>query len=69
MGRIMALARAAYDYVSEYQIAMAQEPSPREIRQTVGGNSAGKSVRGSKGLKLLLNIQAVNIAHIRRTAP
>ena len=42
MGRNMALARAAYDYVSDYQIAMTHEPSSREIRETLGGNPAGK---------------------------
>lgn len=52
MGRSMALARAAYGYVSDYQIAMTHEPSSHEIRQTLGGNPAGNSVRGSRGLKL-----------------
>lgn len=62
----MALARAAYDYVSDYQIAMAHEPSSGETRQTLGGNPAGKSVRGSKGLKLLPNIQAANVVYIKK---
>lgn len=42
MGRITALARAAYDYVSDYQITMAHEPSSCDFRQTLGGNPGGK---------------------------